>query len=198
MQVQQVLEVGQPTSSLQNMQNIKDANGDVYCVRCCVWRRSGISSSQPSSFFCNDGVMDNFHHCSTCQRCVANFDHHCGVFGRCIAGRGFSGNMGFFKVIITMAMAGAVTCFASVIMVLVNQEEGSLLAIIALAYLTPMLLGCCILLCSMLWPEQGCQESCGGTWRCGCPKSSYARVLQDDGSPSVIGAGVEMRTAKVA
>ena len=26
--------------------------------------------------------------------------------------------------------------------------------------------------------RQGCQESCGGTWRCGCPKSSYARVLQ--------------------
>ena len=25
----------------RNMQNIKDANGDVYCVRCCVWRRSG-------------------------------------------------------------------------------------------------------------------------------------------------------------
>lgn len=29
------------------------------------------------------------------------------------------------------------------------KEEGSLLAIIALAYLTPMLLGCCILLCSL-------------------------------------------------
>lgn len=37
-------------------------------------------------------------------------------------------------------------------------------------------------LCSFkaLWRilRQGCQESCGGTWRCGCPKSSYARVLQ--------------------
>lgn len=34
-------------------------------------------------------------------------------------------SQGFFKVIITMAMAGAVTCFASVIMVLVNQVRRS-------------------------------------------------------------------------
>ena len=34
-------------------------------------------------------------------------------------------SQGFFKVIITMAMAGAVTCFACVIMVLMNQVRRS-------------------------------------------------------------------------
>eukprot|EP00435_Cladocopium_sp_Y103_P052263 s3212_g16.t1 len=82
-QVKQVLEVGQSVAGLQNVVE----GTDVYCVRCCVWRRRNSGNSSP--VFCDDGLMENFHHCSTCQRCVANFDHHCGVFGRCIAGRGF-------------------------------------------------------------------------------------------------------------
>lgn len=193
LQVKQVLEVGQSVVALQNVVE----GTDVYCVRCCVWRRKNSGHSSP--LFCDDGLMDNFHHCSTCQRLVANFDHHCGVFGRCIAGRGFGGNMGFFKVLIAMALAGAVTCFASVVMVLIKQEEGSLLAVVLLAYITPMLLGCCILLCSMLWPEEGCRDGCHcqHCGRCGQCGVSYARVLQDE-SPRVIGAGVEMRDAKVA
>tara|TARA_B110001452_G_scaffold267069_1_gene275621 strand:+ start:746 stop:1441 length:696 start_codon:yes stop_codon:yes gene_type:complete len=84
--------------SLEGLNNLA-ADGRTYCVRCLVWRSDNA----------------NVHHCSTCNRCVEAFDHHCGVFGRCIAGDGFGGNMGYFKTIIGMAMAGCVTAFGSVI-----------------------------------------------------------------------------------
>ena len=86
--------------------------------------------------------------------------------------------------------------FASVIVVLMKQEEGSLLAVILLAYMTPLLLGCCVLLCSMMWPEQGC-----------CPqtRANYVRVAQEETklqlsqlSPVAIGATSEPRDVKVA
>ena len=51
------------------------------------------------------------HHCSICQRCVVDFDHHCGVFGRCIAGKGWRGNMGYFKGILFLALLGMITSF---------------------------------------------------------------------------------------
>jgi len=73
-------------------------DGMVYCVRCFIWRRA----------------HNQVHHCSICQRCVVDFDHHCGVFGRCIAGRGFRGNMGYFKSILLMALAGIITSIATV------------------------------------------------------------------------------------
>lgn len=92
-----------PMDGLPNL-----VNGDrTYCVRCLVWRPQGVA----------------VHHCSTCQRCVVEFDHHCGVFGRCIAGkkpweRPFEGNMSYFMVIIGMAYAGAVTCFGFTVLTL--------------------------------------------------------------------------------
>jgi hypothetical protein len=55
--------------SLSTMQNVRE-NGATFCVRCLIWRPD-----------------ETVHHCSTCQRCVRDFDHHCGVFGRCIAGQ---------------------------------------------------------------------------------------------------------------
>eukprot|EP00403_Amphidinium_massartii_P004677 CAMPEP_0178380088 /NCGR_PEP_ID=MMETSP0689_2-20121128/5279_1 /TAXON_ID=160604 /ORGANISM="Amphidinium massartii, Strain CS-259" /LENGTH=242 /DNA_ID=CAMNT_0020000213 /DNA_START=111 /DNA_END=839 /DNA_ORIENTATION=+ len=84
---------------LSGMANIEDSEGvpagskrqklGSYCVRCCVWR-------QPDS---------KAHHCSVCERCVANFDHHCGVFGRCIV----DGNMICFYGNIAMLMLGVLT-----------------------------------------------------------------------------------------
>lgn len=85
-------------TSLSNVDNVYQ-DGQVFCVRCCIWRPDPVSYRQ-----------DNTHHCSICQRCVRDFDHHCGVFGRCIAGEGMRGNMGYFKTILMMFMAGFITC----------------------------------------------------------------------------------------
>ena len=92
--------------------NLTDDEGFSYCVRCFVWRRGRDGRRLRELGDCGDSfgrVNCAPHHCSTCQRCVLYFDHHCGVFGRCIAGRGFGGNMGYFKVIIVMGVLGPVS-----------------------------------------------------------------------------------------
>eukprot|EP00439_Symbiodinium_sp_Y106_P079908 s1399_g18.t1 len=193
-----VLAALQAGSSLDHFQNIIEGDSS-YCVRCCVWRRT--TEGKPTSscrrvFLCDTGSEYNFHHCSVCQRCVSNFDHHCGVFGRCIAGVGLTGNMGFFTGIILLGLAGGLTCFASVFLGLIYQElrkspDGFLLSVILMAYFTPMFLGCCVFLCSMLWPERGCSNH--------CPKRDYVKVLQvNAGAATTIGssADLEMRDVR--
>ncbi|KAL1504467.1 hypothetical protein AB1Y20_010872 [Prymnesium parvum] len=105
-QVAELVRAGRPIEGLRNIRE----NGRSFCVRCLVWRPDpqGRAGSDDDSDEFEEGEV---HHCSTCQRCVRDFDHHCGVFGRCIAGKGFAGTMGYFKVIISMGVAGCVTSF---------------------------------------------------------------------------------------
>ena len=117
------VELGQPLGEVGAGRNIEDKDHGTYCVRCMVWRdpaggKADIFSSwltQHGCAFCCDYPPKRAHHCRTCQRCVLDFDHHCGIFGRCIAGRGFAGNMGYFKVIITTGSWGSLTAGAGVV-----------------------------------------------------------------------------------
>jgi hypothetical protein len=101
--------------------NITDGQLGTYCVRCYLWRDSQPGRPDCASRYLGRRIAlcapvpKRSHHCSTCQRCVVDFDHHCGVFGRCIAGQGFAGNMGFFKLIITCGSWGSITATSCVV-----------------------------------------------------------------------------------
>ncbi|KAL1522494.1 hypothetical protein AB1Y20_017482 [Prymnesium parvum] len=118
-------EVAERLTSDSPQQEQYDANiseGDrVYCVRCFVWRDHQAQSVGPVTRLLQLRCIDSWlqrrfrgHHCRTCQRCVLYFDHHCGVFGRCIAGRGLTGNMGYFCTILVMGQLGWLTTIISV------------------------------------------------------------------------------------
>mmetsp|Transcript_88783 Transcript_88783/g.246619 ORF Transcript_88783/g.246619 Transcript_88783/m.246619 type:complete len:317 (-) Transcript_88783:154-1104(-) len=113
---------GQP---LQPMENIL-IEGRTYCSRCLLWRVPSLPEGQSTTELCEcfGTPKDNrIHHCSTCQRCVEHFDHHCGVFGRCIAGRGFGGNMGYFKVIICTGQVGCLWAAVTLCLGLARSGE---------------------------------------------------------------------------
>eukprot|EP00947_MAST-08B_sp_MAST-8B-sp1_P004910 g4910.t1 len=95
--------------------NIQGPNGRTFCVRCLVWRsdENRAKGTCLTRFAVRQGWCGHAkspHHCSTCQRCVSEFDHHCGVFGRCIG----VGNMTSFLLINLMAVSGIFTCVVSV------------------------------------------------------------------------------------
>lgn len=108
-------------------QNLTDASGRSFCVRCLIWRpppnsqaKAGEPTKQATSTWWasvtaiaavvmgireSDQGDGNVHHCSVCQRCVGGFSHHCSFFGRCIAKK----NRKYFDTIITMGNSTALT-----------------------------------------------------------------------------------------
>jgi hypothetical protein len=151
-EVLQTLQAGEDLSTLtQNVEEAQEPHRS-YCVRCCVYRSSFESlafEARQRRAGGNRCPMANdmpAHHCRTCQRCVAHFDHHCSVFGRCIAGKGFGGNMGYFKVIIVCAQLGPFTTAGTVGGGLIAKFGWFGIAIIA-----AIVAGLCVIGCFVGW-----------------------------------------------
>eukprot|EP00326_Haptolina_ericina_P038115 CAMPEP_0181237124 /NCGR_PEP_ID=MMETSP1096-20121128/38581_1 /TAXON_ID=156174 ORGANISM="Chrysochromulina ericina, Strain CCMP281" /NCGR_SAMPLE_ID=MMETSP1096 /ASSEMBLY_ACC=CAM_ASM_000453 /LENGTH=189 /DNA_ID=CAMNT_0023332429 /DNA_START=105 /DNA_END=674 /DNA_ORIENTATION=- len=132
--VADLIEAGATSEQIQQLGNLHGEKGS-FCVRCLVL---------------GDNVQP--HHCSTCQRCVTHFDHHCGVFGRCIAGDGLRGNMGFFKVLISMAGAGIFTAMSFSIFGVAdtyNRGGSTYLSGLGLVMAAASCCCCCCVMCSL-------------------------------------------------
>ena len=82
--------------TLDGIKNVTE-DGRVFCVRCLLWRPDSART----------------HHCSTCKRCVVDFDHHCVVYGRCVAGGWRRGNLGFFRGLCLLTALGLSTFVAA-------------------------------------------------------------------------------------
>jgi hypothetical protein len=140
--VRELLLAGLPIS--RDCKNVEHPSRGSYCVRCLLWR----------------GRDEKAHHCSTCQRCVRDFDHHCPVLGRCIAGEGIAGNMGWFKLIIVLNALGGVTALACVILTLQNIYGWGADSFekLALVYLLGLCLLGCVVLVAARQAVGGCAE----------------------------------------
>jgi len=117
-EVEEKLIEGVPISQKENIVQ----EGYTYCARCLLWRRPPARKGPLEVCACSP-PESRIHHCSICQRCVQHFDHHCSVFGRCIAGRGFSGNIGYFKVIIVTGQIAGFVAFVSFVVGMARSAE---------------------------------------------------------------------------
>jgi len=102
-------------------ENVVDAQGRVFCVRCMLWRPDAPAAT-PHVHAGADGCGQcsgnsggtSVHHCSVCQRCVVDFSHHCVFFQRCFGGRGLRGNLKYLVLIKVAGVAAVVTVLAAV------------------------------------------------------------------------------------
>mmetsp|Transcript_77297 Transcript_77297/g.250102 ORF Transcript_77297/g.250102 Transcript_77297/m.250102 type:complete len:303 (+) Transcript_77297:82-990(+) len=152
-EVAERLRAGEP---LQAMENVLQ-EGQTYCVRCLLWRRprGGRGCCAPAACECFPEAAYRIHHCSTCQRCVEHYDHHCAVLGRCIAGRGFSGTLGYFKVLIAMGHLGGVSALAAFVLALHRTgPAGWWFSVLFGGYSVLVCAGWCVAL--FLWQLRSC------------------------------------------